>query len=158
MPKFLYKLISPPNKTCYCSTNAFKYSFFLNTILKRDKLDFQICNAEYFKKFRNNFYKFSRPTSEFIYEIHHPLSLKLLIRLRLGMNHFNDLIILLKPALTYFIYALSKMSELSISSSWTASPKILRTLLRYIINSKRFSRKPSTCKTLPLICYGFRWC
>ena len=42
-----------------------------------------------FKKFRNTVLKLGRPTSDLIYGIHHPLVLKLLTRLRLGLSHLK---------------------------------------------------------------------
>ena len=76
--------------TYFCRTNAFKYSFFRYAIREWNKLDVQLCNEKSFKKFRNILLKLGRPTPNLIYRIHHPLGLKLLTRLRLGLSHLNE--------------------------------------------------------------------
>ena len=101
MPKYLYKLIPLKNNTydtCsthsvgtyFCRTNAFKYSFFPYTIWEWNKLDLQLCSKKSFEKFRNTLLKFGRPTPDLIYQINHPLGLKLFTRLRLGLSHLNE--------------------------------------------------------------------
>ena len=72
--------------TYFCRTNAFKYSFFPYTI-REWKL--QLHNEKSFKKFRITLLKLGRPTPDLIYGIHHPLGLKLLTRLRLGLSHLD---------------------------------------------------------------------
>ena len=76
--------------TYFCRTNAFKYFFFPSATREWNKLDLQLRNEKYFKKFRNTLLKFGRPTPDLIYGIHHPLGLKLLTRLRLGLSHLNE--------------------------------------------------------------------
>ena len=76
--------------TYFCRTNAFKYSFFPYTIRERDKLDLQLRNEKSFKKFRNILLKLGQPTPDLIYGIHHPLGVKLVTRLRLGLSHLNE--------------------------------------------------------------------
>ena len=73
----------------FSRTNTFKYSFFPYTFRELDKLDLQLRNEKFFKKFRNTLLKIGRPTADLIYGIHHTLGLKLLTRLRLGLSHFN---------------------------------------------------------------------
>ena len=76
--------------TYFCRTNAFKYSFFPCIIREWNKLDLQLRNAKSFKKFRNTLLKLDRPTPDLIYRIHHPLGLKLLTRLSLGLSNLNE--------------------------------------------------------------------
>ena len=53
------------------------------------KLDLQLRNAKFFKKFRNTLLKLGQPTPNLIHITHHPLGLKLLTKLRLGLTHLN---------------------------------------------------------------------
>ena len=62
---------------------------FLYTIREWNKLDWQLRNEKSFNNFRNILLKLDRPTPDLIYGIHHPLGLKLLTRLRLGLSPFN---------------------------------------------------------------------
>ena len=100
-PENLYKLIPLKNNiydtssthsfgTYFCRTNAFKHSFFPYTIREWNKLDLQLRNEKSFKKFRNILLKLGRPAPDLIYGIHHPLGLKLLTGLRLGLSHLNE--------------------------------------------------------------------
>ena len=77
VPKYLYKLIPLKNNTYetrsthsfgtyFCRTNAFKYSFSPYTIREWNKLDLQLCNEKYFKKFKNTLLKLGRPTPDLI--------------------------------------------------------------------------------------------
>ena len=104
--------------TYFCRTNAFKYFFFPSATREWNKLDLQLRNEKYFKKFRNTLLKFGRPTPDLIYGIHHPLGLKLLTRLRLGLSPLTNinLNIILKTALTHFVHVFLKTSQLSIFS------------------------------------------
>ena len=76
--------------TYFSRANAFKYSFSPYAIREWNKLDLQLGNKKSFKKFRNTLLKRGRPTPDLIYGIHHPLGLKLLTRLRLGLSHLNE--------------------------------------------------------------------
>ena len=100
----------------FSRTNTFKYSFFPYTFRELDKLDLQLRNEKFFKKFRNTLLKIGRPTADLIYGIHHTLGLKLLTRLRLGLSHFNKYRFKhnFKTTLTHFVHALLKLSQLSI--------------------------------------------
>ena len=135
-------------------------------IWESNKLNLQLHNAKSFKKFRNTLLKLGRPTSELIYKIHHPLGLKLLTRLRLGLSHLNEHrfkhnfkncinLLWINLLLTYCHY----YSTLCISFLNAQLPEgmFVKTLLcgnlifdendnqkifdsKYILNSKRFSR------------------
>ena len=101
IPEYLYYLI--PNdhqtyntqnldfvETCFCRTDAFKYSFFPYSISEWNKLDPDLRNAKSYSLFRKSLLRIGRPSPNHIYKIHDPLGLKLLTRLRLGLNHLNE--------------------------------------------------------------------
>ena len=55
-----------------------------------DILDPDLRNAKSYSTFRKSLLKSGRPSPNHIYKIHDPLGLKLLTRLRLGLNHLNE--------------------------------------------------------------------
>ena len=55
-----------------------------------NKLDVTLRKSEFLPYFRNALLKVGRPTTKRIYNIHNPISLKLLTRLRLGLSHLNE--------------------------------------------------------------------
>ena len=73
----------------HCRTDTFKYSFFPWTILEWNKLDLTLCKSSY-KIFRNYLLKMIHPSPNLVYDIHNPLGLCLLTRLRLGLSHLNE--------------------------------------------------------------------
>ena len=76
--------------TYFCRTHAFKYSYLPYTIREWNKLELQLRHEKAFKKFRNTLLKLGWPSSDLVYEIHHPLGLKQLTLLRLGLSHLNE--------------------------------------------------------------------
>ena len=65
--------------------------FFLpSTLLEWDKLDRRISQSTTMMIFKNALLKIGRPTSKPVYYIHDPNGLKLVTRLRLGLNHLNE--------------------------------------------------------------------
>ena len=76
-------------KTYCCTTDTFKNSFFPYLIVQWNKLDFHIRKSKSYSKFRNALLKIGRPNHCSVYRIRHPMGLKLLTRLRLGLSHFN---------------------------------------------------------------------
>ena len=72
--------------TFYCRTDIFKCSYFPKTILDWNKLDMLIRKSEPFLSFKNYLLKIGQPT----YNIHNPIGLKFLTRLRLGLSHLNE--------------------------------------------------------------------
>ena len=74
----------------YCGTDVFKYSYFSHTILEWNKLDMQIRRSESFLSFKNSLLKIGQPTAKPTYNIHNPVGLKFLTRLRLGLSHLNE--------------------------------------------------------------------
>ena len=101
MPKYLYELIPTEShiyNTCntenvgtyYCRTDLFKYSFFRYTIVEWNKLDINLRNIKSFQIFRNLLLKIGRPIQNSIFNVHDPVGIKYLTRLRLGLSHLNE--------------------------------------------------------------------
>ena len=76
--------------TFYCRTDIFKYSYFPATKTEWNKLDVKLRKSESLPYFRNALLKVGGPTAKPIYNIHNPIGLKLLIRLRPGISHVMD--------------------------------------------------------------------
>ena len=100
-PKYLYERIPSEShiystrnsenvETYYCRTDHFKYSFFPYSIIEWNKLDINLRNAKSFLIFRNSLLKIGRPMQNSIYNIHDPVGIKYLTRLRLGLSHLNE--------------------------------------------------------------------
>ena len=75
--------------TYHCRTDNFEYSFFPWTILEWNKLQLTLHKSSY-KIFRNSLLKMICPSPNPVYDIHNPLGLRLLTRLRLGLSHLNE--------------------------------------------------------------------
>ena len=75
--------------TCHCRTDTFKHSLFPWTIAEWNKLDLK-CRKCTYNVFRNHLLKSIQPLSNPIYNIHDPLGIRLLTRLRLGLSHLNE--------------------------------------------------------------------
>ena len=74
----------------YSRTDIFKYSFFLSTISEWNKLDLKIRQSKTLLTFQNALIKIGRPIPKPIYNVHNPVGLKLLTRLRLGFRPLNQ--------------------------------------------------------------------
>ena len=101
IPKYLYELILTEShiyntrnnenvQTYYCRTDLFKYSFFPYTIVEWNKLDINLQNVKSFQIFRNLLLKIRRPIQNSIFNVHGPVGIKYLTRLRLGLSHLNE--------------------------------------------------------------------
>ena len=101
LPEYLFNMIPQSNHkyntrsiediaTIYCRTDVFKYSYFPNTILEWNKLYMQIRRSESFLFFKNSLLKIGQPTAKPTYNIHNPIGLKFLTRLRPGLGHLNE--------------------------------------------------------------------
>ena len=66
------------------------FSFFRYSIIEWNKLDINLRNAKSFLIFRNSLLKIGRPMQNSIYNIHDPVGIKYLTRLRLGLSHLNE--------------------------------------------------------------------
>ena len=58
--------------------------------MKWNKLDVKLRKSESLPYFRYALLKFGQPTPKPIYNMHYPIGLKLLTRLRLGLSHLNE--------------------------------------------------------------------
>ena len=76
-------------KIYHCRTGVFKYSFFPYAISERNKLDLQIRKANSLLSFKNVLLKLGWPFPKSCFNIHNPVGLKLLTRLRVGLSHLN---------------------------------------------------------------------
>ena len=101
LPEYLFNLLPQSNHqyntqttediiTFYCRTDIFKYSVFPATLMEWNKLDVKLRKSESLPYFRNALLKVGRLTAEPVYNIHNPIDLKLLTRLRLGLSHLNE--------------------------------------------------------------------
>ena len=100
-PPYLYDLI--PKRKCIYETrqinniplinvrhNYFKNSFFPSSIIEWNNLDIDIRSASSIDIFKKSILKIIRPKANSIFDIHNPLGVKLLTRLRLGLSHLHD--------------------------------------------------------------------
>ena len=101
IPKYLYELILTEShiyntrntedvETYCCRTDLFKYSFFPYTIIEWNKLDINLRNVKSFQIFRNSLLKIRRPIQNSIFNVHDPVGIKYLTRLRLDLSHLNE--------------------------------------------------------------------
>ena len=100
-PSYLFKLIPnfnrvhntrlsyniPPIKVRH---DYFKNSFFPSAISEWNKLDLNIRNSASLNTFKKKLLNFIRPCANSIFDIHNPLGIKLLTRLRLGLTHLHE--------------------------------------------------------------------
>ena len=100
IPKYLYELIPSEShiystcnsenvETYYCRTDQSKYSFFPYSIIECNKLAISLHNVRSFSKFRSSLLKIGRPIKKSIFNIHDPVGIKYLTRLRNGLSHLN---------------------------------------------------------------------
>ena len=100
-PSYLYDLI-PKRANIYQTRqvnnipmfkvkhNFFRNSFFPSTIIEWNKLDSEIRTSPSSESFKRSLLKIIRPVARSIFDIHNPLGIKLLTRLRLGLSHLRD--------------------------------------------------------------------
>ena len=82
--RFSYNI--PPVKVRH---DYFKNSFFPSAITEWNKLDLNIRNSASLNTFKKKLLNFIRPCANSICDIHHPLWIKPLTRLRLGLSHLH---------------------------------------------------------------------
>ena len=68
----------------------FNTLFFPYSIIEWNKLDINWRNAKSFLIFRNSLLKIGRPMQNSVYNIHDPVGIKYLTRLRLCLSHLNE--------------------------------------------------------------------
>ena len=76
----------PPIKVRH---DYFKNSFFCSAITEWNKLDLNIRNSASLNTFKKKLLNFI-PCANSIFDIHNPLGIKLLTRLRLGLSHLHE--------------------------------------------------------------------
>ena len=68
----------------------FKNSFFPSTVIEWNNLDKSIRSSESFAVFKKTILQFIRPTPNSTFNCHNPIGIKLITRLRLGLNHLQN--------------------------------------------------------------------
>ena len=68
----------------------FKNSFFPSAITEWNKLDLKIRNSANLNSFKKKLLNFMQPCTNNILDIHNPLGIKLLTRLRLDPSHLHE--------------------------------------------------------------------
>ena len=101
-PSYLFNTIPNSNNRQHQTRNSgkipsffakhdyFKNSFFLTAITEWNKLDCYIRNADSFKVLKKRLLSFIRSMPNSIYNIHNPLGVKYLTRLRIGFSHLKE--------------------------------------------------------------------
>ena len=98
-PLYLFNLIPPklnslrhPNTypVMRCRNDYFKNSFIPYVVRGWNKLSTEIRNSTSYQQFRKSFLSFIEPTCSSLFSIHHPVGVKLLVRLRLGFSHLRE--------------------------------------------------------------------
>ena len=67
-----------------------KHYFFLSAVTNWNKLDCYISNVDSFEVFKKRVLSFIRPMPNSIYNIHNPLGVKYLTRLRIVCSHLKE--------------------------------------------------------------------
>ena len=100
-PKYLYKLLPTEShtyntrnienvETFYCRNDVSKCTFFSYMMVEWNILDINLRNAKSFLIFRNSLLKIGRLIQNPVYNIHDPMGIKYLTRLRQGLRHLNN--------------------------------------------------------------------
>ena len=95
----LFHLIPPKlNPLCHpntysvlrCRNDDFKNSFIPYVVREWNKLSTEIRNSSFNQKFWKLLLSFIKPTCSSPFSVHHPVVVKLLVRLRLAFNHLRE--------------------------------------------------------------------
>ena len=89
-PSLRYSTRFSPLPNFKVRTELFRNSFFPYTVNEWNNLDNIIKSSESYSMFRKKMLNLIRPKCNDTYRIYNPMGLKLLTRLRLGLNHLND--------------------------------------------------------------------
>ena len=96
---YLFNLIPPKlnslrNSNTYSvmryRNHYFKNSFIPYVVREWNRLSTKICNSTSCQQFRKSLLSFIKPTCSSLFSVHHPVGLKLLVRLRLGFSHLHE--------------------------------------------------------------------
>ena len=91
LPEYLFNMIPQSNHQYNTQSIEDVAIFYCRTdVLELNKLDMQIRRSESFLSFKNSLLKIGRPIAKPTYNIHNPIGLKFLTRLRLGLSHLNE--------------------------------------------------------------------
>ena len=99
-PRYLFNTIPNNNEqrqtrhsdnipTFFARHDYFKNSFFPSALTEWNKLDCFVKNADSFHVFKKHILNFIRPLPNSIFNIHNPLRIKYLTRLRIGFSHLK---------------------------------------------------------------------
>ena len=98
-PLYLFSQISPklnslrhPNtySVMRCRNDYFKNSFIPCVVREWNKLSTEIRNSTSYQQFKKSLLSFIKPTCSSLFSIHHPVGVKLLVRLKLGFSHLHE--------------------------------------------------------------------
>ena len=70
--------------------NFFKNSFFPSAIIEWNNLDLNLKNSKSISVFKEKILNFIRPSTNSFFDCHNLKGIKLITRLRLGLNHFGE--------------------------------------------------------------------
>ena len=98
-PKYLF--IIPTSVSTYNTRNTniplfkvkhnfFRNSFFSSAVIEWNKLELNIRNSESLNIFKKTLLNFIRPSGSTVFNCHNSKGVKLLTRLRLGLNHLCE--------------------------------------------------------------------
>ena len=71
-------------------SDHFKNSFITYVVRERNKLSMEFRNSISYQQLRKSLLSFIKPTYSSLFSIHHPVGVKLLVRLRLGFSHLCE--------------------------------------------------------------------
>ena len=72
-----------------CRNDYSKDSFIPYVVREWNRLSTEIRNSASYQQFRKSLLFFIKPTCSSLFSIHHPVGVKLLVRLRLGFSHLH---------------------------------------------------------------------
>ena len=98
-PLYLFNLIPPNlnslrhphiNSVMRCRNDYSKNSFIPYVVREWNKLSTEIRNSNSYQQLRKSLLSFTKPICSSLFSIHHPVGVKLLVRLRLGFSHLRE--------------------------------------------------------------------
>ena len=73
-----------------CRNDYFKNSLIPYVVREWNRLSTEIRNSTSCQQFRKSLLSFIKPACSSLFSIHHPVGVKLLVRLRLGLSHLRE--------------------------------------------------------------------
>ena len=73
-----------------CRNTYFKNSFMPYVVREWNRLSTEISNSTFCQEFRKLLLSFNKPICSSLFSFHHPVGVKLLVRLRLGFSHLRE--------------------------------------------------------------------